>query len=95
MSTTTKPKFELGQLITTPGAMRALSRNGTSADQYVKRHQGGDWGDLDSYDVEANECAVTQDLTITSAYPLADGTRLWIITEADRSVTTILLPEEY
>jgi hypothetical protein len=93
---TAKPKFELGQLVTTPGAMQALSRNGAHEDPYVRRHQAGDWGDdLDSYDREANDTALAQDLPLTSAYTLKDGTRLWIITEADRSATTILLPEEY
>jgi hypothetical protein len=95
MSATVKPKFELGQLVTTPGALGALSRNGTDGDSFVKRHRGGDWGDLDWYDQQANESALAQNLEITSAYTLPDGTRLWIITEADRSATTILLPEEY
>jgi hypothetical protein len=90
-----KPKFELGQLVATPGAMQALSRNRLDQDEYVKRHQAGDWGDLDEYDAEANEGALSENLPITSAYTLKDGTRLWIITEADRSTTTILLPQEY
>ncbi len=95
MSSIVKPKFELGQLVATPGAMQALFRNRIAQDEYVKRHQAGDWGDLDEYDAQANNVALTESLSITSAYTLKDGTRLWIITEADRSTTTILLPQEY
>jgi hypothetical protein len=95
MSSVVKPKFELGQVVATPGAIQALSRNHVGKDEYVKRHQAGDWGDLNEYDGDANEIALTENLPITSAYTLKDGTRLWIITEGDRSTTTILLPQEY
>ena len=95
MSAIVKPKFELGQLVATPDAIQALSRNGTNDSQFVRRHQGGDWGNVSEDDAQANECALTQDLPIMSVYTLKDGTRLWIITEADRSATTILLPAEY
>ena len=95
MSAIVKPKFELGQLVATPDAIQALSRNGTDDSQYVRRHQAGDWGDVSEDDAQANEYALTQDLPIVSAYALKDGTRLWIITEGDRSATTVLLPEEY
>jgi hypothetical protein len=59
------------------------------------RHARGDWGDVDAHDKRANDAAVKQGTRIVSAYVLDDGTRVWIITEADRSSTTILLPEEY
>ena len=95
MFTTHKPKFELGQVVTTPGAMKALSRNQTDASKYMKRHQAGDWGDVSVDDAQENEYALTQGLSITSVYTLKDETRLWIITEADRSATTVLLPAEY
>ena len=95
MSATTKPKFELGQLVATPGAREVLSRNGTDEHPFVQRHQSGDWGDVASAAAWENECAMKQGQEILSAYTLVDGTRLWIITEADRSATTILLPEEY
>jgi hypothetical protein len=95
MSAITKPKFEIGQLVATPSTMEALSRNGTDDSQYVNRHRGGDWGDVNEDDARANEAALTQDLPILSAYTLKDSTRIWIITEGDRSATTILLPEEY
>ncbi len=95
MSAIGKSKFELGQLVATPAAMQALSRNGVDDSQYVNRHQGGDWGDVSEDDAHENEYALNQDLRILSAYTLKDGTRLWIITEGDRSTTTSLLPEEY
>jgi hypothetical protein len=95
MSAIVKPKFDIGQLVATPDAIQALSRNGTDDSQYVRRHQGGDWGDVSEEESQANEYALTQDLPIMSVYTLKDGTRLWIITEADRSATTILLPTEY
>ena len=60
----------------------------------VQRHASGDWGDLDAHDKEANDVAVREGFRLLSAYEL-EGTRFWIITEADRSTTTILLPDEY
>jgi hypothetical protein len=95
MSAIGKRKFELGQLVATPGAIQALSRNGIDNSQYVNRHQAGDWGDVSEDDAQENEYALSQDLRVLSAYTLEDGTRLWIITEGDRSATTILVPEEY
>jgi hypothetical protein len=62
---------------------------------YLARHAAGDWGDLDEPDRRMNELALRHDERILSAYALTDGTRIYVITEADRSVTTILLPEEY
>jgi hypothetical protein len=95
MSASTKPKFEVGQVVATPGAIQALSRNGTDQREYVNRHQSGDWGDVGSGAAWENQCAINQSQNIMSAYTLKDGTRVWIVTEADRSATTILLPEEY
>ena len=79
----------------TPRALVALAQNGANQDEYVKRHQRGDWGDVDPGDAEANAIALAESLPITSAYTLGDGTRLWLITEGDRSATTILLADEY
>lgn len=87
--------FPLGQLVATPGALDAMWRNGTSAWTYLSRHVSGDWGELDAEDIAENEWSVREGLRLLSAYTLPDGTRIWIITEADRSATTILLPEEY
>lgn len=87
--------FTLGQIVATPGALQALEEAGHTASEFLDRHVSGDWGDLCLEDKASNEEALVDDLRILSAYRLKDGTKIWIITEADRSVTTILLPEEY
>ena len=79
----------------TPGAFAAVEASGDSLFTYLQRHQSGDWGDLTADDRYENEYALAHDLRILSAYKLTDGTRIWIITEADRSSTCILLPNEY
>jgi hypothetical protein len=93
------PRFALGALVSTPGALDALDRNNVSCFAYVARHASGDWGELSAHDRRANETAIQTDpelyARILSAYHLADGTKIWIITEADRSSTCILLPSEY
>jgi len=89
-----KAKFRLGTLVATPGALDAAPSQQALIDLVIQRHQHGDWGDLDAHDKEANDRAVTEGDRILSAYEL-EGIRFWIITEADRSVTTILLPDEY
>ena len=88
-------RFPLGRTVATPGALEALARAGETPLPYLVRHSAGDWGDLDRDDKTENESAVKAGLRIFSAYLLTDGTRIWVITEADRSATTILLPEEY
>jgi hypothetical protein len=88
-------KFPLGQVVATPGALAALQSTGQSPVLFLQRHAQGDWGELDQEDVQENEFSLTHGLRLLSAYSLADGTRIWIITEADRSATTILLPSEY
>jgi hypothetical protein len=87
--------FALGRIVATPGALLALVAAGRSVGDFLPRHALGDWGDLDADDRRRNDDAVTDGGRILSAYSLSDGLRLWIITEADRSVTTLLLPEEY
>ncbi|VGO17682.1 hypothetical protein PDESU_06284 [Pontiella desulfatans] len=87
--------FALGRLVATPGALAALEENGKGCTEYLERHVRGEWGDLCDEDKLANDEAVAAGLRILSAYRLPDGERLWAITEADRSVTTILLPAEY
>lgn len=89
------PKFPLGRFVATPGAIEALERNQQSPTIFVRRHVRGDWGDLEAEDVKENEVSLINELRLLSAYTLTDGTRIWIITEADRSVTTILLPSDY
>jgi hypothetical protein len=98
------PLFPLGQVVATPGALAAMAASGVSPEGLLTRHVTGDWGDVCSDDKSANEQAVKQRRRILSAYTLkspgASGvargtTRIWILTEADRSCTTLLLPEEY
>lgn len=89
------PKFSLGHLVSTPGALRALTEAGNSPQEFLDRHVRGDWGDLSKEDRRENDSSLTSDLRILSAYQLRNGTKIWIITEADRSSTCILLPEEY
>ena len=85
-----KPLFEPGRLTATPGAL-AL---GLDLLAYLKRHLTGDWGDVGSHDRRENQFALQRSLRIFSAYDTPAG-RLWVITEADRSATTFLLPDEY
>lgn len=86
--------FPLGHLVSTPGALELLDRMAVNAADLLQRHQQGDWGSVSVEDAEDNEYAVVNGLRILSSYQLGDA-RLWIITEADRSSTTLLLPEEY
>jgi len=88
-------RFAFGHLLTTRGALAALSRNACGAWTYLSRHVTGDWGELDRADAAENALSLRDGLRLLSAYALPDGTRLWIITEADRSCTTLLLPGEY
>ena len=90
-----KAKFLLGRLLATPGALKALKEAGQEATEFLSRHQHGDWGELDDEDKKENDLSILNNWRILSAYTLKTGTRIWIITEADRSATTILLPEEY
>ena len=103
------PRFALGQLVATPGALELLDQTGFSALALVSRHVHGDWGDCCDEDKATNELSVRQRMRVMSVYRLVDAeTRLqtlldersslptlWIITEADCSVTTLLLPGDY
>ena len=88
-------KFSLGKLVTTPGALMASEEALESFLGFLMRHQSGDWGDVCEADRQENEFALDNDLRLFSVYHFRNGTKIWIITEADRSVTTVLLPEEY
>ena len=88
-------RFPLGQIVATPGALAAFERTGDTPAAFLRRHVCGDWGELDAHDRQENEVSVTGGFRILSAYKLSDDTRIWVITEADRSSTCILLPEEY
>ena len=89
------PHFLLGRLMATPGALNAFAATGENPINYIVRHMNLDPGSLGAEDQLQNLRAVREGTRVFSAYELRDGTRIWIITEADRSVTTILLPEEY
>jgi hypothetical protein len=84
----------LGRVVATPGALKLLSEIGEDPFDYLARHASGDWGDLCAFDRRQNEIALRDGYRILSSYEVPAG-RVWIITEADRSVTTILLPEDY
>jgi len=84
-------KFALGRIVATPGALKAFEDAGESPLPYLSRHSKGDWGDLYDEDKYENDMSVTHDLRILSAYKLTNGTKIWIITEADRSSTCALL----
>lgn len=86
---------ELGFVVATPGALRALEAAGQSADEFLARHMSGDWGELGQADCDENELSLREGFRIFSAYVLRTGVKILIITEADRSVTTVFLPEEY
>ena len=88
-------KFEPGQIVGTPGALEAFRASGDDLLAYLLRHIAGDWGDVDEHDRHENELSLQNGWRLLSAYTLSDGMRIWVITEADRSATTFLLPEEY
>ena len=91
----TQVKFPLGQVVVTPGALQALEEAGQSPVDFLRRHVVGDWGELGEEDQAENELSVVRGFRILSSYTLSTGEKLWIITEADRSATTLLLPDEY
>ena len=86
-------KFSLGQLVATPGALDILSHEDVFT--LIERHRTGDWGDLCQEDRLANDQALIDGSRIVSAYRVGNHSTVWIITEADRRATTLLLPQEY
>jgi hypothetical protein len=97
---TKKPRFDLGQIVTTPGALEAFQDAGQQPHEFLIRHVTGDWGDLDEEDRQANDAALVDGSRLFSAYKTRKGKRLWVITEAINEVglryaSTILLHEEY
>jgi len=89
------PKFPLGRVVATVGALEALVQAGQKPEEFLARHQAGDWGEMPPEDIAENEFSLKNDLRLMSAYTLSNEVKIWIITEHDRSVTTILLPTEY
>jgi len=88
-------KFPLGQIVATPGALEALEEAGQNAAFFLNKHNRGDWGEVDSEDKQANDRSLVDGERLLSSYRTLKNVRMWIITEADRSSTCILLPEEY
>ena len=89
------PLFGLGAVVATPGALGLLGELEVSPSSLVERHAVGDWGDVPAADARENERGLKHGLRVLSSYPLPTGERVWVITEADRSSTCILLPSEY
>jgi len=88
-------RFALGQVVATPGALQALEKAEQLPAAFLDRHVNGDWGEVPEADKQENAWSVAQGFRILSAYTTSAGDRIWILTEADRSATTIVLPDEY
>jgi hypothetical protein len=88
-------RFPPGRIVATPGAVEMLERYGKTPADYLDRHLCGNWGDLGITDKRENELSVRRGYRIFSTYDVSPLNTLWIITESDRSTTTLLLPEEY
>ena len=89
------PLFLLGDVVATPGAIDAMQSLNITPQQLLQLHVNGDWGSVDPEDAKTNDAAVHNGERILSSYRIGEHTRIWIITEWDRSVTTLLLPSEY
>ena len=90
-----KPKFPLGKIVSTPGAIDALTESGQTPFEFLSRHLAGNWGIVDDEDKQANDDALIHGERLLSAYLTSKGIKIWIITEADRTSTCLLLPDEY
>jgi len=89
----TTPKFSPGQIVITTNAQQQLDQSDVQT--ALRRHLSGDWGDCETEDAAANDDALLQGDRLLSVYHTAERVRFWVITEADRSATTVLLPEDY
>ncbi len=87
--------FPLGRTLATPGALEAIQEAGQEPAEFLLWHQAGDWGEVCKEDRQENELSLREGFRLLSVYSTSKGVKLWVITEADRSATTILLPEEY
>jgi hypothetical protein len=95
-ATTKAALFPLGQIVATPGALAALEKAGQTPLDFLSRHVRGDRGELDEHDRKENELSLKRGFRLLSSYRTGAGdAKVWVITEADRSITTLLLPEEY
>jgi cobalamin biosynthesis Mg chelatase CobN len=88
-------KLELGSVFVTLKASRVLNEAGQSPDEFLARHESGDWGEVGSMDAKENELSFIKGYRVFSIYKLSTGEEIWIITQPDRSATTVILPEEY
>lgn len=88
-------RFSLGQILATPGALEALKESNQSPNDFLVMHMNGQWGDVCPEDAEENDVSIREGFRILSSYKTNKGVRIWVITEADRSATTLLLPSEY
>jgi hypothetical protein len=89
------PLFPAGKIVATPGAMDVIEENGLDVRGLLRRHLTGDDGDVCQADKEANQDAIENGYRVLSVYKVTPNQKVYIITEADRSATTLLLPEEY
>jgi len=89
-----QPLFPLGHTVATPGALDACEEANVSPSSLLARHHGGDWGEIPPEDARENARSLKYGFRVLSSYPVGDAT-CWVLTESDRSLTTILLPEEY
>jgi hypothetical protein len=90
-----KPLLKLGRIVGTPTALEEMAKANTNGMTLLLRHVTGDWGEVCEEDARENELSVREGFRILSAYTLSTGVKIWIITEANRSATTFLLPSEY
>jgi len=90
-----KPLFDLGQLVATPGALAVLEKAGQNPMEFLSRHVTGDWGEIPEEDRQENQFSLEQGFRLLSSYRTTAGDRVWVITEGNRSLTTVLLPDEY
>ena len=96
MNGTLKFLFLPGRIVSTRGAIQALMEEGCGTSDLLRRHMSGDWGDVGLTGAQENQRALADGFRIFSVYILPrTKVRIWVITEADRSATTLLLPEEY
>jgi hypothetical protein len=95
MTKTLTPLFSLGQVTATPECLAAILSSGMFPDYYLRHHQHGEFGDLGAEDIAENHLSIQEGFRILSAYVLPDGLRIYVITEADLSLTTLLLVSEY
>ena len=95
ISVAPRPLFALGQLVMTAGVGDLIRQGRINPSAYLRRHLSGDWGELSTEDRRSNDAALKSGDRLLSSYQVAPDLKLWIITEWDRSVTTLLLPDEY